>query len=57
MSGKPVLQYSLSGEFIGEFSSANKAGLSLKINHGNIISCCQGKRKSAGKYKWKYKNE
>lgn len=56
MSGKPVLQYSLSGEFIGEFSSANKAGLSLKINHGNIISRRQGKRKSAGKYKWKYKN-
>lgn len=56
MSGKPVLQYSLSGEFIREFSSANKAGLSLEISHGNITSCCQGKRKSAGKYKWKYKN-
>ena len=54
---KSVLQYSKDGEFIREWYSINEASRKLKIQHSNIISCCKGKRKTAGNYIWKYKEE
>ena len=53
-NSKKVLQFTKSGEFIREWQSMNEASKQLKINHGNICSCCQGKYKSAGGYIWKY---
>lgn len=50
---KAVLQYSLEGEFIREWPSIIEASQSTGANH--ISSCCRGKRKSAGGYKWKHK--
>lgn len=54
---RPVLQFSLDGELIREWNSATDASLEIGISRGNIPSCCNGKRKSAGGFVWKYKNE
>ena len=51
---KKVLQFTKSGEFIKEWPSIREASKQLKINFGNICSCCNGKRKSAGGFIWKY---
>lgn len=52
---KPILQYTLLGEFVRYWDSAKSASIELNINRGNIVSCCKGKRKSSGGYLWKYK--
>jgi hypothetical protein len=36
------------------FGSANEAGRSLGVGNGHITQACQGKRKSAYKFKWAY---
>ena len=51
---KKILQFTKSGEFIRELPSAVEASRQLKINCGNICSCCNRKRKSAGGFIWKY---
>lgn len=38
---------------IKEYPTLSSAGKEHKINVGNISECCQGKRKTAGGYKWK----
>lgn len=55
---KAVLQFSLDGVFIKEWSNATAAshGLGKKIN-GDICLVCKGKKKSAGGFIWKYKEE
>jgi hypothetical protein len=54
---KPVLQYSLDGEFIREWVMGADAVRSIdKLKSSNLTKCLQGKRKSAGGYIWKYKN-
>ena len=55
---KAVLQYSLEGEFIREWPNAYAAshGLGMSIN-GDIGLVCKGRKKSAGGYIWKYKEE
>lgn len=53
---KPVLQYDLDGNFIKEWNSPLEASITLfgkKVF--SIYECCNGKRKSAGGYIWKYK--
>jgi hypothetical protein len=52
----PAVQYDLQGNFIKEWDSAKQAGTFLKIDSSDICSCRRGKRKSAGGYIWKYKN-
>ena len=53
---KAVLQYSLNGEFIMEYSGIREAarGVGLKT-HRWINSCCKGEVKQAGGYVWRYK--
>ena len=55
---KAVLQYGLDGKFIQEWPSAIDAarGLHMKINAG-IGEVCKGKKKTAGGFIWKYKEE
>ena len=36
------------------YQSAKQAERELQINNANIISCCKGKRKTAGGYEWRY---
>ena len=51
---KRVNQYDLNGNFIKTWSNIALAQRELKICH--ISDCCNGKRKTAGKYIWKYTN-
>ena len=53
-NSKKVLQFTKYGEFIREWPSLSEASRQLKINCGNIWSCCNCKYKSAGGYVWKY---
>ena len=52
---KSIIQLSMSGEVIKEWSSTMDVERELSINHASITQCCKGKRKSAGSFKWKYK--
>lgn len=53
---KPVLQYSLDGDFVKEWSSAKSIEQTLGLSQGNISNCCRGLQKKAYGYKWKYKD-
>ena len=52
---RPVLQYTLNGNFIKEYRSAIQASKELNINQANIVHCLKGKYKYSGGYIWKYK--
>lgn len=54
---KPIVQIHKSGLIIGVYDSTLDIERELGINHRSISSCCKGKRKSAGGYKWIYLNE
>ena len=51
---KKVDQFNLEGNFIRTWISMCQVERELGISHGHISNCCKGKRKSAGKFKWKY---
>lgn len=51
----PVIRYDKNGCYIDEYKSATFAQNSLNIKH--ISSCCNGNRKSAGGYIWKFKHD
>lgn len=51
---KPVLQYTLDGEFVREWSSATEAEKYGFISY-HIYACCNGKRKSHKGFIWRYK--
>lgn len=52
---KPVIQYTLDGQFVAEYPSGMEASKQNGISAGHISHCCLGKRKTAGGYVWKYK--
>lgn len=52
----PVLQYTLDGTFIKEYSSILEANNITKIDRKSIKLNIEGKYKQAGKYIWKLKN-
>ena len=54
---RPVLQYSIYGDFIKEWKSAREAALNLNLEASNITIVCQGKRNQAYDFIWKYKDE
>ena len=49
---KPILQYTLDGEFIREWSSATDVSKEVQ---SQICKCLKGKNKTAYGYIWKYK--
>ena len=54
---KPVEQYDLlSGKTIAEYESQTEAFKATGIYKSSISSCCNGKRKGAGGYGWRFKN-
>ena len=53
---KKVLQFTLSGEFIREWPSVMECGRN-GFNQGSVCQCCNGKRKSAYGYIWRYKED
>ena len=54
VNAKKVMQLTKSGELIKEWQSMSEASKQLKINCSNICSCCNGIRKYASGYVWKY---
>ena len=54
---RPILKFTLSGEFIEEFDSPYNAAKSIndKAKPSNIKICCSGERKKAYKFIWKFK--
>jgi len=56
---KIILQFDLNNKFIREYNSIMEAAINLgdKNRRVNIKRCCQGKRKTAYNFKWKYKND
>ena len=54
VNAKKVLQFTKSGELIKEWQSAYEAHRELGISQGNICACCNGKRKYASGYVWRY---
>ena len=50
---KPVLQFTKDGEFIKEYPSIKEAQDELSIHQ--ISKVCNGKRKTAGGFKWRFK--
>lgn len=53
---KQVEQYNTKGKLLCIWSSIIEAQRQLKIKDSNIIKVCNGKRKTAGGYVWKYHN-
>lgn len=53
---KPIIQLSLDDILIKEFNSIKEASVETNIHKQNIGACANGKYKTAGGYKWVYKN-
>jgi len=53
---KPVYQYTKDGKFVAEYSSASEVERQLGFDQGSISACCNGKRKSAYGYIWRFKD-
>lgn len=54
---KTINQYNLDGNFIRSWESGVKIQNNLNINRGHISQCCNGQRKTAGGYIWKFDKE
>lgn len=54
---KSVYQISLSDKLLNEFSSVGEASRKLGLGRANISACCNGRRTTAGGYKWKFKQQ
>lgn len=52
---KKVIQLDLNDNVLNEFESMRQAEQKTGVLVKNISSCCNGKRKSAGGYKWRKK--
>lgn len=56
-SKKPIIQLTKNYKYIKEFNSGLDAEIETGIGRSHISQCCNGKRKSAGGYIWRFKNE
>lgn len=54
---KPILQYTLQGEFVREWNSAADASKELGISQHGIYRCVNGSSKSSAGYVWERKEE
>lgn len=53
-NAKKVVQLSKDNKYIETFNTIKEANESIKIAKSHIGSCCTGKRKTTGGYKWAY---
>lgn len=51
---KPVLQLTLTGELIREWTSTRECGRN-GFNNGTVSRCCNGKQKTHKGFRWEYK--
>lgn len=54
---KAIVQMTVHEEVIQEFQSIKTAALTTGICDSDICKCCKEKRRTAGGYKWKYKED
>lgn len=54
---KIVYQFDKQGNFVAEFSSGHEADRALGLQRGSVGQCCRGICKTAGGFKWRYKDE
>lgn len=54
---KPVIQYTKNKELVDEYISAVEAENITRVCRSHISQCCNGIRKTAGGYIWRFKNE
>lgn len=54
-SSKPILQFTLEGILVEEFTSAKEAHLKYGFSQCRIGLCCNGKIKKYKNYVWKFK--
>lgn len=52
-----IIQLTLKGEFVAEYSTINECAEAVGVSRHAISNCCRGKSKSSGGYKWVYKDE
>ena len=52
----PVSQYTIEGVFIASYESIHEAQRLTNIYRATISRCCKGIQKTAGGFKWAYKN-
>ena len=52
-----MLQLNKENKILKEWKSLSEIERVLKIPAGNISHCCKGRRKTAGGFMWRYKNE
>jgi hypothetical protein len=52
--GKKVIQLDKCGDIVGKYLSVSDAHRKTGINHGDICRSCNGKRKTAGGFCWRY---
>lgn len=50
----PILQFTISGEFVREWDCGKSAAYELSIQAGHISKVCRGQRKTAGGFVWRY---
>ena len=53
---KSVLQYTLKGEFVREYSSTSSVARETDFIQSAVASCCNGTRGSHGNHMWRYKS-
>lgn len=53
---KSVLQLSLDGEYIAQYSSARAAGKATNSCYKKISACCHNKRKTTNGFRWQFAN-
>lgn len=51
---KRIYQFSKEKEYICSYNSIQEAEKTTGISHSNIVAVCNGRRKTAGGFIWKY---
>ena len=54
---KSIVQYDIQGNFLAEYPSQSEAERKLGICSQSISACCKGRYKTAGGFKWTYKEQ
>lgn len=52
---KAVKQYTIDGEFLAEYHAILEATRQTNVHRNTIVWVCEGKRKTAGGFTWRYK--
>ena len=57
IGSKPIIQYSLTGEFIKRWNSSSEVERVLNLRARNISGACKGEQHTAFGFIWRYENE